>query len=314
METACPCENRTRCRRWDTDTVTVFNDTERCSRNTTTTSCDSCREDSCGGETVEDQRSKVMNCTSCSCAASCDTVTAGCLRDSAVSTFNGSRVCTEVAGRGQGYVMTVALMRRMTLITSYNDPETVDLAANRFADFFRDSWKFGRCEEAIVVVISMDEQQIYTSTEEAAGRRLSDLDLLHLYRDYVTDNFWTGNITQRLPVLIKQFITLMNTPDPPRRPFDVWLDRWGNWFLLSLICATILFCIVYKQRLMMYKRFPACCQKRWLNYKNKGRRCSALTEAAPDEVMLYGDTISSMRLELEEEELQIRRNRQGFTW
>ncbi|XP_078572689.1 uncharacterized protein LOC144859692 [Branchiostoma floridae x Branchiostoma japonicum] len=293
METSCPCENRTQCSRWNTDTLTLANDTQRCTGNLTATSCDSCREDSCGDE-------RVQNCTSCSCVGSCDVVTSGCL--------NGSQVCTQLADRGEGYVLIVALMRRMTLITSYR--ETVDLAANRFADFFRDSWRFGRCGEAVVVVISMDERQIYTSTEETAARRLSDLDLVHLYRDYVTGDFWTGNITQRLPVLIRKLIVLLNTPDPPRRPFDVWLDRWGNWFLLMLGGVTAVFCIIYKQRLRMYKKFPACCHRRWLHHRNKGRKGHVMAEPAAEDVLLYEDTISTLR----EEELQIRRNRQGFTW
>eukprot|EP00058_Branchiostoma_floridae_P016526 XP_002602014.1 hypothetical protein BRAFLDRAFT_82601 [Branchiostoma floridae] len=195
-----------------------------------------------------------------------------------------------------------------------NAQKTIKKTANRFADFFRDSWRFGRCGEAVVVVISMDERQIYTSTEETAGRRLSDLDLVHLYRDYVTDDFWTGNITQRLPVLIRQFIALLNTPDPPRRPFDVWLDRWGNWFLLMLAGVTAVSCILYKHRLRMYKKFPACCQKRWLHRRNKGRKGHVMAEPAAEDVLLYEDTISTMRYELREEELQIRRNRQGFTW
>ncbi|XP_078658975.1 uncharacterized protein LOC144904181 [Branchiostoma floridae x Branchiostoma belcheri] len=367
VQTGCPCGNRTHCSRWSAERVTLANGTENsCTGNATATSCESCRHSSDDGGTV-------LNCSSCVCSGSCDAVTSGC--------HNNSKVCREVADRGAGYVMTVALMRRMTLITS-SYSETVDLAANRYADHFRDRWslgrcgetivvvismqerqfgrcgetivvvismqerqfgrcgetivvvismeerqfgrcgetivvaismeerQFGRCGETIVVVISMEERQIYTSTEKAAAKRLSDLDLVYLYRDYVTEDFWTGNITRRLPVLIQQFMVKINTPDPPRRLFEVWLESWGNWFLFAMVCLSIASCILYKHRLKLYKNFPACCQKRWLKVKNKGRKKNPVTERFEEEVLTYEDTISGMRLE----ELQIRKNRQGFDW
>ncbi|XP_019615892.1 PREDICTED: uncharacterized protein LOC109463498 [Branchiostoma belcheri] len=295
VQTGCPCGNRTHCSRWSADHVTFANGTDNsCTANATTTSCDSCRVCSDDGGTV-------LNCSSCVCSGSCNAVTSRC--------HNNSKVCREVADRGAGYVMTVVLMRRMTLITS-SYSETVDLAANRYADHFRDRWRLGRCGEAVVVVISMEERQIYTSTEKTAARRLSDLDLVYLYRDYVTEDFWTGNITRRLPVLIQQFMVKINTPEPPRRLFEVWLESWGNWFLFAMVCLSIASCILYKHRLKLYKNFPACCQKRWLKVKNKGRKKNPVTERFEEEVLTYEDTISGMRLE----ELQIRKNRRGFDW
>ncbi|KAI0215797.1 hypothetical protein LSAT2_032142 [Lamellibrachia satsuma] len=85
----------------------------------------------------------------------------------------------------QGWVAAVAVVMRIHLRhNKYPSTDNDKLEATReFADYLLKTWKFGDCDNDLVIVVSKSDRTVWTSTASGVRKKLSDECVTKIYKE-----------------------------------------------------------------------------------------------------------------------------------
>lgn len=160
-------------------------------------------------------------------------------------------VCSdECTAHCKGYSIAIALLYKMET----DGDQYIQSEIQRWAEELQENmWKFGDCDNDIVIVHAPGNEAMYTSTSKSANEVLTD-ECVNKYHKHFQQYLKNGQYFTALNRTIKNYRSALKDPERCNPEF------WGSfWITGALTAFTFLFCL----SCCMYCNSCSCWKNEW---------------------------------------------------